>query len=552
MDLPLAADYDAGAFTEDMSMRRVWLSVACLFSLLLTPGIHAGDPERCTPTPSRGQSLDDKALADRIDQLIEAAWKKDVKPAPQADDAEFLRRAYLDLAGRIPSYREVENFLNDKNPEKRRQLVERLLEGPGYVYHFSNVWRALLLPQANNPQVQPYLGEFEAWLGKVLLRDLPYDKMVRELLTSQTGFRRRGNQTYDQDNPSPIAFYQANELKAENLAASTSRLFLGVKLECAQCHDHPRGSWTRQQFWEYAAFFSGVNPKGAMLQSPGRRVVEIPGTGRLVEARFLDGNEPRWDAESQARVALADWITRPSNPYFARAAVNRLWAHFFGVGLVEPVDDLSDENRPSHPELLDELARQFMAHGYDLKYVIRAITGTRAYQRTSAQSDPSQKDPHVYARMGIRGLTPEQLFDSLEEATGLKGPRVAGMMPPGMPANTLRAQFLAKFSGQERPIEAQTSILQALSLMNGKLTGDITNPQNSVNLSAIILSPGYSDPSERIEALYLLTLSRKPRPEEAAHLANYVAGGGPSQDPNQALADVFWALLNSGEFMTNH
>jgi Protein of unknown function (DUF1553)/Protein of unknown function (DUF1549) len=535
-------------------MRRVWLFLTGLaFAFLLPAGsLRAADPDRCTPTPSRGHALEDQALAARIDQLIEAAWKKDVKPAPLADDAEFLRRAYLDLAGRIPAYREAESFLADKSPDKRRHLVEKLLDGPGYIYHFSNVWRALLLPQANSPQVQPYVGEFEAWLGKVLMRDVPYNEMVRELLTSQTGFRRRGSQRYDQDNPSPIAFYQANELKPENLAASTSRLFLGVKLECAQCHDHPRASWTRQQFWEYAAFFSGVSPKGAMLQSPGRRVVQIPGTDRLVEARFLDGSEPRWQADSQARVALADWITRPSNPYFARAAVNRLWSHFFGVGLVEPVDDMSDENRPSHPELLDELANQFIARGYDLKYLIRAITLTRAYQRASALSDPSQKDPHVYARMAARGLTPEQLFDSLIEATGLKEPKVGGMAPPGMPPNTLRSQFLAKFSGQERPIDAQTSILQALSLMNGTLTGEITNPQNSINLSAVLLSPGCSSPTERIEALFLLTLSRKPRPEEAARLAKYVAGGGPAHEPNQALADVFWALLNSGEFMTNH
>jgi hypothetical protein len=539
-------------FMEDVSMRRLRLFLVCLFPLLTTPGIQADDPQRCTPTPSRGQPLDEQALAVRIDKLIEAAWKQGVKPAPAADDAEFLRRTYLDLDGRIPAYREVETFLQDKRPDKRRQVVDKLLEGPGYIYHFSNVWRALLLPQSNNPQVLQYLPEFERWLGKVLMRDLPYDQMVRELLTSKTSMRRRGSQSYDEDNPSPMAFYQANELKAENLAASTSRLFLGVKLECAQCHDHPKGSWSRQQFWEYAAFFSGVQPKGAMLQTPGRRVIEIPGTGRLVEARFLDGTEPRWQADSQARVTLADWITRASNPFFARAAVNRLWSHFFGVGLAEPVDDMTEENRPSHPELLEELANQFVAHGYDLKYLIRAITSTKAYQRTSALSDASQKDPHVYARMAIRGLTPEQLFDSLVEATGLKDPRVTGMMQPGMPANTIRAQFLAKFSGQERPIEAQTSILQALSLMNGKLTDEITNVDNSVNLSAVIHSPFLSTPGERIEALYLLTLSRKPKPEEAARLAKYVASGGPAHDANKALADVFWALLNSGEFTSNH
>jgi hypothetical protein len=500
-------------------------------------------------------------LAAKIDQLIDARLTAaGIQPAPQADDAEFLRRIHLDLAGRIPGYREVSNFLEETTPDKRQHLVENLLESPAYVKHFTNVWRSLLLPQSNNQQAQVQVPSFEAWLRRRIRDNARYDEMVREILTASISAMPNARRMMNNKQPelTPVAFYQANELKPENLAASTSRLFLGVKLECAQCHDHPHAEWTRKQFWEYAAFFSGVQALGAggpMMRGTeiaDSRSIKIPGTERVVLARFLDDTEPRWQPGTPTRAALAEWTTAPENPFFARAAVNRVWAHFFGIGLAEPVDDMSEENPPSHPELLDELAREFTAHRFDVKFLIRAITNSRTYQRSSRQTHASQNEPRLFARMAIRGMTPEQLYDSLVQATGFREAEVANPRRNPFGAMSPRAEFLSKFASQDKPAETQTSILQALSLMNGRFVADATHLENSVTLAAVIDAPFHKTPQQRIETLYLATLGRKPRPDEMDRLTKYVSGGGPKKDQKAALADVFWALLNSAEFRLNH
>jgi hypothetical protein len=494
-----------------------------------------------------------EALTARIDQLIAAHWaERGIKPAPPADDAEFLRRVSLDLTGRIPRVSEVRAFLSDRSPDRRRRLVERLLEAPAYVNHFSDVWRAVLLSEAGNQQAQFAAGSLQAWLRVQIRANVPYDQMVREILMAPTPFGG-GPAPANRGGLDPSAFYQANEFKPENLAASTSRIFLGVRLECAQCHDHPFASWKKTQFWEYAAFFAGIQPRrGPTGFAPGEerlvspRSIRIPNTDKVVAARFLSGQEPRWKPAVDSRVTLAQWVTSPDNPYFARTAVNRLWAHFFGVGLIDPVDEEpTDENPISHPELLAELTREFIAHKYDVPFLIRAITASRTYQLTSAVTDPSQNEPRAFAHMAVKGLTAEQLFASLAEATGYR----EGGVPQA--ASRARADFLARFASQDRPTESRTSILQALSLMNGRFIADSTSLERSTTLAAVADAP-FLDTAGRIEALYLATLSRAPRPEETGRLVAYVNSGGPRQDQRAALADVFWALLNSPEFILNH
>jgi hypothetical protein len=248
-------------------------------------------------------------------------------------------------------------------------------------------------------------------------------------------------------------------------------------------------------------------------------------------------------------------MTKSDNPYFPRAAANRLWAHFFGIGLVDPVDDLSDQNPPSHPELLDELGRQFLANGFDQKYLIRAIMNSETYQRTSAGSDAAQADPRLFARKTVKGMTPEQIFDSVAQAIGQRQqeePSDSGGARALLGQNNSpRATFLSRFASQDKPTEFQTTILQALALMNGKLIDDATSVEHSETLSAIVDAP-FLNAEQRIETLFLATLSRKPRTDEAARLAKYVSSGGPKHDTRAALGDVFWALLNSAEFLLNH
>jgi hypothetical protein len=267
-----------------------------------------------------------------------------------------------------------------------------------------------------------------------------------------------------------------------------------------------------------------------------------------VEARFPDGSKPDWRRAVTPRQALSEWIARGDNPWFARAAVNRLWHYFLGVGLIDPVDGLGiEDNPPSHPELLDELARQFVAHDFDLKFLIRAIAGSSAYQRTSRQTHPRQAEPRLFARAASRALTPEQLYDSLVLATGYRSdPAKIGayetfqMGPP-------RAIFLAPFDDpNSQPVDFQASIQQALMIMNGKFTEEATSSTRSATVAAVIDS---NRPlAQRIEELYLVTLSRKPRPQEARRLLDYAA----ARESKPALRDIFWSLLNSTEFVLNH
>ncbi|MBM3997369.1 MAG: DUF1553 domain-containing protein, partial [Planctomycetes bacterium] len=342
-------------------------------------------------------------------------------------------------------------------------------------------------------------------------------------------------------------------------------VFLGVRVECAQCHNHPFAEWKRDQFWALAAFFSGIEgQKQGDVIVPGRenankREITIPGTETVVKARFLDGSEPKWEKVGSTRTVLADWITAPKNPYFARAAVNRTWAYFMGTGLIEPVDEMvGTSSAASNPELLSLLAQEFVAHQFDLKHLIRAIVLSDAYQRTSAGK--ASIDPVLFARMPLRGLTPEQLFDSLVTATGYReaGDGRESLLDAIAGKPSARAQMLTKFANQaERAVLSQTSILQALTLMNGKVVDDATSLERSETLAAVLDAPFLKTP-DRIETLFLAALSRRPSAKELDRMTRFVddavrdTRGRNDRAYQNALADVFWVLLNSAEFSLNH
>jgi hypothetical protein len=504
-----------------------------------------------------------RALAARIDKYLAAGWTAaGVEPAPPADDAEFLRRVSLDLAGRIPSVAEARAFLKDTAPDKRLRLVERLLASPRYVTHGVNVWRALLLPETSaSLQARRLAPGFETWLREQLAKNAGYDAMIGELLTAPIApnspqFAFAGGQAGN-----PLAYFLAKEARPENLAAATARVFLGIRLECAQCHDHPFAEWKRDQFWSLAAFYSGIQTQGQggfafpTRELIDRREMTIPGTERVVQAKFPDGTAPAWEVRVSARRTLANWVTSPENPYFARATVNRMWYQLFGRGLVEPVDDMvGAESSASHPELLDDLASAFAVQRFDLKFLIRAITASRAYQLTSARTHPGQDDQRLFARMPLRGLTAEQLLDSLVQATGHRDTAPGDQRNSGGP-NPGRDELLSKFTEQnDPPTEFQTTILQALALMNGGLIADQTALERSEFLAAIVDAP-FLDTPGRIETLYLATLSRTPKPKELERAIRFLensAGEDRETARMQALADVFWSLLNSGEFLLNH
>ncbi len=511
-------------------------------------------------------------VAAKIDALITQRWAADkVTPAAASDDAEFCRRVYLDLCGRIPPASEVRDFLADKAPDKRAQLVHKLLESPTYIVNYTNVWRAIMLPEASSDEtIRFFLPGFEAWLRSRLAENRNFAQIAEELLTLPLDGEAMTN--FQQPNqPSPLAFYRAKQGKPEEIAGASARMFLGVRIECAQCHNHPFDKWKREEFWSYAAFFKDTGT----MQAPAtvvekvvetitgnkpaddKRSIKIPDTDIVVQTRFLGGAEPDWSKISDSRANLAQWVISKDNPYFAKAAVNRVWAHHFGVGIVDPVDDFSSNNPASHPEILDLLAKEFIAHEYDFKFLIRTITATKAYQLTSVRSDASQDNPRQFARMPVRGLTAEQIFDSLAQATGY--------LQPFDPEQTLnfnqdqaRQEFLETFE-TDTGIERQSTILQALALMNGSFASDATSVQeilrtrNDKNgtLIAIAEAPFFT-PDQRIEALFLTTLSRFPSDTEKTRFLAYLQDHEATDVPARPLADLFWTLLNTTEFLSNH
>lgn len=485
------------------------------------------------------QSLDPVKLANRIDQHLAARWDAEkVTPAAIADDETFVRRVYLDLVGRIPTVAEVREFLADNSLDKRSKLIERLVTSGGHFRHTATFWRREWFPQSNTPQFANVANDIESWIATSLRDGVPYDRLVRELMTVTRG--KSGSRT-------PPTFLTVGENKPENLAANTTRAFLGINLDCAQCHDHPFARWTRDQFWETAAFFARP-PEGQ--PDVVRFELSIPNTNKTLAARLLTDPQPQWPEVLQhdtGRKLLAAWVTAKDNPFFARNAVNRVWAGFFGTGLVEPLDDLSDDNPASHPMLLDELARAFTDSGFDLKYLTTAIVRSKAYQLSSVRPTGGSTDPRLFAVAQVRGLTGEQLYDSLRIAAGLSAER--DDLNPSH-ADRERKRFADKFR-IERSSTAQRSILQSLSLMNGRLTAELTDVSATPTLRAVAEAP-FLDTKGKVESLYLATLGRKPFGDELTMLVRYVDNGGADGDAKRALADIFWALLNSSEFGTNH
>lgn len=516
----------------------------CLFAVLL---VGAG--------PSAG--ADEQALARRMDSHLDRmlATAK-VVAAPPADDSEFLRRVYLDLTGRIPSVSEARAFLADRKADRRVRLIDKLLAGHAFTNQLARMYPAAFVPQATTNLQTQHLGlSLEVWLAQRLRKDTRYDVLVRDLLTAPLDYlqRRPDGASAPLSTVAATAFYQAGDLKAETVTANVARLFLGVRMECAQCHDHPFDKWTRKQFWQTAAFFAAVPPTTGEKTGPAltlRRSLQDPLSRTVYQARYLDSKEPDWKVQPDPRRAFADWLTAPENPYFAKVAVNRVWAHFFGVGLVDPLDDFGPHNPASHPELLDELARLFVQNHCDLRWLARGIVLSKAYQRSSKSSDLRHKEARLYARMNVKGLSAEQLFDSLALATGYREP-----VPPaaralfGYEKGSPRGEFLAAFGGGPARSDSQTSILQALALMNGEWIARQTDPARGETLRAVLGAP-FLDDVARLETLFLATLSRPPRPDEQRRFLALVERSSGKKDA--AFADVFWVLLNSHEFLLNH
>jgi hypothetical protein len=544
-----------------------------------------------------------------IDEKVEAAWKAHkITPAPPADDARFFRRIHLDIAGELPQEKDVVAFLADTDPNKRSAAIDKLLAGKDYAEHFADYWDALLMGRLTKSQLVDRKA-FRDWLRTQLDKNTPWDKFVRELLTAEgynstatpiRGGAEKAPEDLKERHNGAVNWHLKYAQALPDLSGAAGRLFLGVQIQCAQCHDHKTEKWTQKDFRQFTAFFATTRPRpvdtGQVLGIRRVELKEYPrafgGLGPIgknnreytsVVPRPLDGREI---ATAERRRALADWMTDKKNPWFAQALVNRMWGYFTGTGFVEPVDDFRPSNEVVLPDLLKALSADFVASGYDVKHLIRVICNSKVYQLSSKPSSVGKEAEHQYwSRYPLKPLDLEVFLAVLARATGNE--RQIGAVLEGN--EFARERFLRQFVvalGTDDMAEArdfEETIPQALMLLNGRMTNDGTRGLPRSVLGEVLTE---TDDEKRIERLYLKTLSRKPTAAETKHWVSFVsapragssapatkadakvgnakaglgggflaalkARGGVRTPKDQAYEDLFWALINSAEFLFNH
>lgn len=491
-----------------------------------------------------------------IDELAYAHFQRlGLFPSELSTDAEFLRRAKLDAVGLLPTPEEVRAFLADPAPDKRRKFIERVLEEPAYADYWATKWADLVRPNPDRVGIKS-VYTLDQWLRQSFRQNKPYDQFVREILLAEGTNHRDG----------PAVIYRDRREPADR-ATMFSQLFLGTRLECARCHNHPNEKWSQDDFFQFAAFFGSVKRKGAAISppiSPGTETfyfapggsVTHPVTGQVMTPRPLDAAYRPEAGDTDPRRALVDSLIAADNPYFAPSAVNRVWANFFGRGLVEPVDDFRISNPSVNSPLLTALAKDFAAHGYDVKHLMRTIMASRLYQLSSTPNEFNLADTRNFSRAYRRRLPAEVLLDAVNDATG--GSDTFAGMPPGSRAiqawsYKIESQFMDAFSrpdpSMDPPCERDThiSVVQSLHLMNSK---GLQAKLSSANGRARQLAKSEKSPADIVTELYFVTLCRPPTAEElAVASAAFTAEKATRQS---ATEDVFWALLNSAEFVFNH
>jgi hypothetical protein len=487
-----------------------------------------------------------------IDRLVDAKLERlKIQPSDATDDATFLRRLSLDLTGRLPSPESVRAFVADRSRSKRTKAIDTLVASPEYVDHWSVKWGDLLQSS------RKYLGEkgayeFQQWIRDAIAANRPYDALVRELLTS------RGS-SYD----NPAANYFRVTRDAKPAMEKTTQVFLGVRMVCAQCHDHPFERWTQNQYYQMSAFFSAVGIRagfevGEEIVFDQRSDYEMkhPKDGRVVKPQFMLASGAAAVPDGpERRDVLAKWLTSKDNPFFAKAIVNRMWSYFLGKGIIDPVDDIRASNPPSNAALLEALTNDFVMHAFDLRYLMRTIVSSRTYQASIATNEWNVSDRDNFSHAIPRRLSAEELMDAVAAAAGAR-PRF-----PDVPEDTGAAQLVDPHIGREgfldvfgRPARESScecerrsdfSLPQALNLVNGRTISDaVADPKGRV--AKLVLS-GKSDQA-MVDELYLAALSRLPTQEERQRGLTYLANGAKAS----RVQDLLWALVNSKAFLYNY
>jgi hypothetical protein len=508
--------------------------------------------------PKKGFQWTGQPENNQIDKLTFNKLKMlSILPSDLCTDQEFIRRVYLDVCGLLPTAEDTKAFLASADKNKRAALVDTLLARPEYADFWTLKWADVLRVNRKTIQLKG-IHVYQQWLRTHIERNTPFDQVVHELLTAN-------GSTF----ANPPANYYRIARDPQNLAETTAQLFFGIRMQCAKCHNHPFERWTQDDYYSMAAFFARVRqkidpvekggPMGAggaeyVYSDRGGEVVQ-PRTGKTMPPKFMGGPVADLPPGKDRREVLADWLTGSENPFFAKATVNRIWFHLMGRGIVDPVDDFRDSNPSANDELLAYLARDFTAHKFDIKYLIREIVSSRTYQ-LSAQSNEFNKDDNKYFSHAItRLLTAEQLLDAICVATQI--PEKYAGLPAGtratqLPDGEVNHIFLKTFGQPARELacecerEGDSNLAQALQLINGPTIND--KVRGADNRLGKLLAKKLSD-KEVLAEMYFATLSRAPAEGEIKAALDHVAKG---QDKRKAWEDVQWALLNSKEFLFRH
>jgi hypothetical protein len=527
----------------------LWFASKVLYATVTAPYPNSIPEEAWSKFPRRNY-IDDHVLA-KLKAL-------NIAPSGEISDAAFLRRAYLDAAGILPQPEEVEMFLADKAENRREKLVDRILSSDPFVDYWAYKWSDLLL--VSSRKLRPASTRaFYSWIREGVKANKPWDQFVREIFTTSGSTLQNGALNYFVLHKDPI-----------DLTENVTQAFLGQRLTCARCHNHPLEKWTQSQYYQMANLFSRVGIKNG--SAPDESIVFAKASGDINHPRLLkplsptplDGKAMSLDAAGDRRVHFAEWLTSPQNRMFSRSIVNRVWGNFFGNGIVDPVDDVRATNPASNEELFEAVTTDFVGSGYDLKRLIRTIMNSATYQRSAEANATNGNDTRYFSRYNIRRLSAEVLLDAMSQVTGVPSEFAGyplGIRAMQLPDTQVQSQFLTAFGRPPRILcdaaerSSDPSISQALHVING----DTLNKKLSDGTSSIsrLMDLGFSD-SRIVEYFTIAAFSRYPDDEEKSRLTRLISDaranskGEIREIRHQALEDLLWAMLTSKEFLFNH
>ena len=485
-----------------------------------------------------------------IDTLIHAKLKKlRIEPSGTCTDEQFVRRVYLDIIGILPTPDEYARFMVSTLPDKRALLVDELLDRKEFAELWVLKWAELLQIRSSNQVSYKAMLLYYNWLQEKIAKNVPTNVWVKELLSANGGTFKN-----------PATNYYQIETDVLKVNENVAQVFMGMRIQCAQCHNHPFDRWTMDDYYSFASFFTQIGRKGGddprelIIFNSGGGEVNHPVHKRPMPAKFLGAIAPADVAGKDRRVVLANWLASPENPYFAKNLANIVWNHFFGQGIINEVDDVRISNPASNQELLDELGKKFTAYNYDFKKLVRDICTSRAYQRSTEPTPTNESDTRNFARGRIRRIRAETMLDIITQVTDTKN-KFQGL-PLGARAvqiadGGVTTYFLTAFGRPTREtvcaceVRLEPTLSQSLHLLNG------TTVEPKIQQGSLVgkMLQEKKTPAQIIEQLYVRCLSRAPKPEELKNLCAMVDA---AKDKKQALDDVFWAIMNSREFMFNH